>query len=391
MNPFLLLHRFIFWNLLLAIVLAVGIFSFLLVSGRAMEDVLMLFSDGRLSPVLFGQLIVLLIPYLIAFALPMGILTAVLLVLGRLSSQLELTAMRSAGMSLWQICRPVFLLAFLGAVLTISINLYFAPQAREQYRQVLHQTIQDDPLVFVQEGVFVRNFPGFIIYVDERVGNELRGIRIWDMDENQEVVRMLRAESGGMAFDEENGEMVLSLYQGLAEWQRDSGGEQRIPRVQYGTFEETGIRLSLAGLLGEAGRTTRLSRMDIFGLWTEMEQFVGGKEGRGHPDFARWVSIRTELNERLAMGVAVFSLALLGVPMAIEIRRRDTFANLVIALLLALLFYLLMILFAALEVRPEWRPDYLIWFPNILFIALGGYLFYRAEKGLGMPLAFWRK
>ena len=60
--------------------------------------------------------------------------------------------------------------------------------------------------------------------------------------------------------------------------------------------------------------------------------------------------------------------------------RRETSANLGLALVLVLGFYLLTVVVKWLDRRPEFRPDLLLWLPNVLFIGLGVWLFTRIDR-----------
>ena len=86
------------------------------------------------------------------------------------------------------------------------------------------------------------------------------------------------------------------------------------------------------------------------------------------------------LHEKLNLSLAVFSVALVGVPLGIKVSRRETSANLGIALLLVMGYYLLTVMVKWLDGRPEFRPDLLLWLPNLLFIAVGAGLFRRMER-----------
>ena len=92
--------------------------------------------------------------------------------------------------------------------------------------------------------------------------------------------------------------------------------------------------------------------------------------------------MKTELivQEKFNISLAVFSFALIGVPLGIKISRRETSANLGLALLLVLCYYILTLLVKWLDRHPEYRPDLLIWLPNVLFIGLGLWLFTRIDR-----------
>ncbi len=117
-----LLHRHIFLSVLGACAAAVGLFAFILIVGNMLKDLLPFVMGGQLSPGTFLKLVGLLAQIVAAYALPMGVLTGVLLALGRMSAQNEITAMRAAGLSLLYIARPVLILGIAGAVLCGFIN-----------------------------------------------------------------------------------------------------------------------------------------------------------------------------------------------------------------------------------------------------------------------------
>jgi len=64
-------------------------------------------------------------------------------------------------------------------------------------------------------------------------------------------------------------------------------------------------------------------------------------------------------------------------PLGIAVSRRETSANLGLAVLLALGYYFLTIMIGWLDQHPEYRPDILLWLPNAIFIGLGYWLFRR--------------
>ncbi len=100
-------------------------------------------------------------------------------------------------------------------------------------------------------------------------------------------------------------------------------------------------------------------------------------------DYAR-EAMKLELvyQDKFNIALAVFSLALIGVPLGIKVSRRETSANFGVALLLTLGYYLLTVAVKSLDRHPEYRPDLLIWVPNLLIIGLGVWLFTRIEKKL---------
>lgn len=376
-----ILHRYIFKNVTLASLMAVGLFAFVLLVGNVLRDVVGLMADGQLGFGLFVRLLLLLVPYVVAYALPLGVLTGVLLVLGRLSAQNEITAMRSAGMSLFQIASPIFFLALIGVAFTVVVNFHYAPTARAQYREDLAQAIRVNPLNFIVEKTFVRQFPGYVLYVGEKDDLNLKDVWLWELDDQRRVVKFVQAEAGGLNFDSETESLLLSLDRAYSELRSESDPEDVFTARPPLEFERTTIRLPLEEILGRKTVSKKASRMAFNEILSEREALLDSRaeEASEEVEFAL-MRVQMSIQERFAMAYAILSLATLAIPLGITIQRKETSANLFVALILALTFYLLMVIVAWFERMPHLRPDLLMWAPNILFQALGIWLFLRTER-----------
>jgi len=87
----------------------------------------------------------------------------------------------------------------------------------------------------------------------------------------------------------------------------------------------------------------------------------------------------TQLMAHLAGAFSVFSLAFLAVPLAVRVGRAETFVNATIALGVALTYYLLTSM-AGYVKDPAYRPDLLIWAPNLVVCGLAWILLRRASR-----------
>ena len=92
------------------------------------------------------------------------------------------------------------------------------------------------------------------------------------------------------------------------------------------------------------------------------------------------LSLQVHIQKNFALAFSVFSLAVFGVPLAIQVGRKETYANLGIALVIAMTYYFLIIMVSWLEDVPSLRPDLLIWLPNLIFQGVGFWMIYRASR-----------
>lgn len=377
-----LLDRHIFRSVLLTCAAAVGLFAFVVAVPNVVRDLLGPFLAGQFGAGTFARLVALLFPFAISFALPMGILTGVLLTLGRLSADSEITAMRACGIGLPRIARPVAILAVLGTLLALHVNLESAPWARAQFHRELPAAIRANPLGVIVPRTFIRDFKGAVIYVGARDGEVLRDIWIWDLDRQSRVRRLVRAESGRVEYDEATNSLIPALTRATVE-ERDPADPEnfsRAPRVvTVGRFDE--IRIPLDRYMGE--HFVRLK--DEWLPYAELQALRARQAAESPPPERREEHARARLRlamismEKWSQAAAVLCFAFVAVPLGIRVSRRETSANLGVAVLLVLGFYLLTVAVKGLDKRPALRPDLLLWIPHLVLLALGLVLFRRVE------------
>jgi len=379
-----LLDRHIFKSVLFTCAASVGLFAFILILGNAVKDLLGYVLADQLSLGTFVRLVGLLVPFVISFALPMGILTGVLLTLGRLSADSEITAMRAAGLSLFRIARPVFVLGVLGTALGLYINFESMPRARVQYHRELDEAIRANPLSIIVPKTFIREFSGFVIYVGDKQGGVMRDFWLWRLDRDRRVTQFVRAESGRFDYDDATNELILTLTRAQVET-RDAKAPENFSEAQLvGTFEKSEpIRLDVDRLFNRSGsRGQKLKWMTYDELQVEMDRVAAEPIAPGKDrEHARAVmKVQLTLQEKYTLSLSVLAFALIGVPLGIRVSRRETSANLGVAVALALGYYMLTVMVGWLDRHPEYRPDLILWLPNAIFLALGIRLFRRIEK-----------
>lgn len=154
---------------------------------------------------------------LVPMALPLAILLSSIMTFGNLAENSELTAMKSSGMSLMRIMRPLIL--FIGV---LSVGAFFFannvfPVANMKFRSLIFDIQQQKPTLTIREGIFYNDIPGFSIYVEKKStdGNSMEDILIYDHQQHSSrYKRSIVAEKGKILQSKESHFMIFHLSNG---------------------------------------------------------------------------------------------------------------------------------------------------------------------------------
>lgn len=377
-----LLDRYIFKSVLFTCLGAMSLFAFVLMLVNVVRDLLSYTLAGQLPIAVFGQLVLLILPAVAIYALPMGMLTGVLLTLGRLSADSEITAMRAAGLSMSRIARPVFILAALGSAIALFVNFQSMPRARVQYHRQFAQAIRSNPLRIIVPKTFLHDFKGCVVYVGEKQGAVMRDFWLWQFDNetDRRVRRVVHAESGRFDYDETTNELILVLTRAQVEVRNAKNPEDFSSPPQVASFEQSeAVRFGLESMFGHTTIQQKQDWMTVDELQAERLRLA---KLTGTPKEVAKARMKLELiiNNKFNLSLAVFVFAMIGVPLGIKVSRRETSANLGVAVLLAVGYYFLIAMVGWLDRHPEYRPDLLLWLPNLVFFCLGLWLLRRIDR-----------
>lgn len=376
-----LLHRHIFFSVATTCFAAVGVLTFVMMLANALKDLLGYMLAGQLAPDTFLHLIWLLVPFAVSFALPMGVLTGVLLVLGRMSSDREITAIRASGMSVAGISAPIFFFALCGTVLSLYVNFYAMPYARVAYHRELADALRTNPLSFIVPKTFIREFPGRVIYVGEKNGEVLKDIWVWELDPYARQKQRARAQIGRLVYDEAGNKLVLTLEHAQAEKFDEKDPEDFSQVRGAASWEKATFDLPLDKLTGKQTVNVKMK-------WLNFDELMAEWRRLGQPDpkvpaaeRARLrIRVQTVIQEKFAIAFSVLAFALVAIPLGIKVSRKETSANLGIAVALAMGYYFITVIVGWFDNKPDLRPDLLMWVPNIAFQALGYWMFRKVDR-----------
>ncbi len=366
------LHRYIVSQVLASTVITVAVFTLVLLLGNVLRDLLEFVAQGHSSPWLLLRALGLLIPFVLAFSLPIGMLTASLLVFGRFSADQELTAARAAGVSLVALVAPVVGLSILFSALCGWINLEVAPASRVAFKALRDSVLQQPVASLIPEGRYVSLGDNLTLYAREVRGNQLHDILI--SGTTNRVVAGVSERIENLIVNARDAEVLPKGADGKPELVlHDLHGVYLSPEGWRG-FKESEHRQVWDRPGGES-RALKYNEMTFRQLAAERRQRLS----RGMDV----TPINVQLHRQVAFSFACVGFTLVGIPLGIRTHRRETNIGVGLALLLLAVYYSFVVLGQALETHPAWHPEWIFWIPNFLFQATGGLLLWRANRGVG--------
>ena len=377
-----LIHRHIFANVVVTCAWGVGLFSFVLMIGNVVRDMLGLMVTGQLALDTSVRLMALMIPVMVSYALPMGMLTGILLVLGRMSSDREITALRASGLSVAWLSAPILFCALLGVLLNLAINFEFMPRAKVAYEVELAEAVRQNPLNFIVPKTFIRDFPGIVIYAGEKAGTQLKDFWLWELDGQKRVKRFARAASGRLDFVRAENKLVLTLEHAQVDVRNDKDPENfSREAVNAPAMDEATFDLPMDKLTGTHTVQPKLKWLTFSQLMEKWRKLDKPDPALTETERAKLqMRVQITLQEKFATAFSVLSFTLIAIPLGIKVSRKETSANLGIGVALTMAYFFATIVVGWLDNQPALRPDLLMWLPNLGFQALGLRMFYKVDR-----------
>ncbi|MEY4594562.1 MAG: hypothetical protein RIQ47_972 [Bacteroidota bacterium] len=185
---------------------------------------------------------------LVPLALPLALLLSSIMTFGNLSEHSELTACKSAGISLQRIMRPLTITAFSIALLAFVFSNYVLPIANLKMNALLYDVRQQKPALYITEGVFYNGIEGYTIKVGSKDddGQTLNDVMIYDHTNNRGNTKMVMANQGKMVMSDDERFLVITLFKGFSYEDQDNGRDRSSHPLLRTEFDQETFRFDLS-------------------------------------------------------------------------------------------------------------------------------------------------
>lgn len=354
------LHRYITRDFLVIFAMTLAVFTFVLYIGAVIQAI-DLMARGVAAQVIL-KIFLHNIPYILSFSIPISILTAILLLFSRLSLDGEITAMRASGQAMTQICAPILGCAVVFSLACLYINAFASPNSHFARRQLKNSVGIQNPLDLIEEGRFVRDFPGTQIYVGTRKDTRIYDVVVHEIGLDGTVARNIRPESGVITDDKVNKAFKVTLYTVRIDEAQDHEDDEEYAYISADQYVET---LPYSELLNNENirkRTRDFTLPELLAGVYDVRIVYPNLDRQELLDKNR-TSLLIETSKRLAMSFSCLAFTMIGIPLGIRSRRRESSVGVFISLAVVIVFYFFVIVAEALEDYPRLHPEAILWIP----------------------------
>ena len=368
-----ILDRYLGRQILAVTLTGVLVLSAVMVLGNVYKKLSQLLGDAELPLAVAMEFMGLVVPFSLIFTIPWAFLTAILLVFGRLSADNEWVAMKMTGSSVPRLCASVFVLAALFSGVCYWVNVDLAPAAKNRMKRLFYEMAVQNPEALFQPGRVLDRVPGLRILTTRREGRRLEGLQIVEL-EGSRARRLVHAASAQLEPREGELDFTLKLQDARIE-SYTLDGDNKVVHTDYLQAQEMAMNFPLSRMK-DAAVNVNASMKSTPQLWQELSLHVDAMSGKPL-DAMRLSHARTELNKRYSFSLACLTFALVAIPLGVTAQRRETSLGFGLSLVVATVYIGMIIVADTLHDSAAAMPHLIMWLPNVLFMALGGWMFQR--------------
>lgn len=359
------LDRFIFGELIGPFFFGLMAFTIIMVAGGLLFRIADLIIKNGVPLGIVVRLFLYYLPKMAATAIPMSCLLAALLGFNKLSTNSELVALKSSGISFTRIIKPVIIMAFFVSMGAFFINETLVPISERAAANVMaYEVFKQSPPVFRDK-----------VFLKEESGGELKRViyvnRIDVKDGKMSDVVVQEFEKGLLS-------RLVSAKKGEwidGSWWLEEGKVFEITKDSdvslLFTFDKQALQLDLNP--EEAVRTARTpDEMTLNELFREIKMMK--QKGM---DVSKILMI---LNLRFSVPWACLVLAIVGAAVGSRPQRSSSGMGLGLSVIIVFVYYVILSFTQSLGDAGYLHPVFAAWIANIVFLIIGGGLTLRANR-----------
>lgn len=323
-----ILYRYLFCEIWPTLIVGLLVFIFLVLAARMLNISEWVVNHG-VHPGDVGRMILYLLPGMILFSLPAAILMAVFIAFLRLSGDNEIMALKSSGISLFQMLPPVIAVSAIVFLAAIALSIFAVPNGNRSFKDLVFRIARSNADLAIKERIFTEPFEKVTFYVNSFSPKDklMKDLFLVDRREST-VTTTIVAKKGMIVSDAEGRSIVIRLMDGTAFTMEKKAQAART--IQFSTYDVT------IGLDDFMPPNTLRKKSPKEMLIPELIS----KMNVSKRDEEIYNQVAGELMERFSIPFAIFLMGLIGAPLGAQIRPGGRSLGILVSMAVFVSYYL---------------------------------------------------
>ena len=366
---FKIIDRYILKEIAYPFFLILFVLTFVLLMGKIIQLMDLMVNKG-VSFVDISKLFLLLTPSFLILTIPISLLISILIGLGRLSGDNELTILKASGMSLYKLVGPVALASLIAFTITAVTSLFLVPHSKYATKNLLFNVAKKKASIGIKEKVFNDDFKGILLYAETIPvnGDSMEGVIISDTRISKEPSTII-AKRAYLVSDPQLMTVTLRLQNGSTHTV-----DKMMKNYRKMDFSSYDVNLDIESSIAEAKKVNAKDSTEMT-VW-ELSQRL---KTAGLED-AVFREMAIEFYKAITTPLSCIVFGILGIPLSIRAHRAVRSRGFTLGLIIVFIYYIIRLGGEALVETGRLSPLIGTWSPNIIFCIAGIYLLIRAAN-----------
>jgi lipopolysaccharide export system permease protein len=289
----------------------------------------------------------------------MSVLFSVLMTYGRLSTDSEIIAFKSLGLSQKTLTMPSIFVGLLMTVLSAQTYFFIGPWGQGQFSELIAKLSSTQVVSTIREGTFAEGFYDLVVYankVNQKAGI-LKDVFIYDERSEKFPVTIIAREGQILNLNDETKSSVLRLFKGSIH----KANLDAYTKIQFENYD-----IFLTASVQKKDRKKEPKAMTIREIQSEIN----------NPDTEknRLISLQTEYHKRWSLSFACLVFSVVGVGLGtLTNRRAAKSGGFVLSVSLIVTYWILSVTMDNFSANEYLSPSLAMWIPNVLFSVFAFY------------------
>jgi len=364
-----IIDRYILKEIAYPYFLILFVLTFVLLMGKIIQLMDLMVNKG-VSFIDISKLFLLLTPSFLILTIPISLLISILIGLGRLSGDNELTILKASGMSLYKLLGPVAIASLIAFIITAVTSLFLVPQSKYATKHLLFNVAKKKASIGIKEKVFNDDFKGILLYAESIPvhGDYMKGVIISDTRMSNEPSTII-AEKAFLVSDPSLMTVTLRLENGSTHTV-----DKRLKNYRKMDFSSYDVNLDIESSIAAAKKVSSKSSTEMTVWELSQELKTAGLEDAAFREMA------IEFYKTITTPLSCIVFGILAIPLSIRAHRAVRSRGFTLGLIIVFIYYIMRLGGEALVETGRLSPLVGTWSPNIIFSIVGFYFLIRAAN-----------